>query len=347
MTQTNTMSSMQRVLTTLGHQEPDRIPFFLLLSMHGARELGVSIEEYFSKSEHVVEGQLRMLNKYKHDCLYPFFYTPLEVEAFGAEVLFYEDGPPNAGAPIIQKKSEISSLTAPAVTETACLLRVLETIHALKEKAGTETPIIAVVVSPFSLPVMQMGLPGYIELLYEEPDLFSKLMAVNKQFCTSWANAQLQAGATAICYFNPMASPTMITRDMYLKTGFQVDMQTLTQIQGPTAFHLASGNALPIINDLAATGTAAVGVSCLEDITAIKEACRNKLTIIGNLNGVEMRRWTPSQAEKTVKDLIAAAADGGGFILSDNHGEIPWQVDEEILLAISDAVHKWGCYSGV
>ncbi len=319
--QKETMSSMQRVLTTLGHKEPDRVPFFLLLSLHGARELGLSIEEYFSKSEYVVEGQLRMLNKYRHDCLYPFFYTPIEVEAFGGEVLFYEDGPPNSGAPIIQKKSEIPSLTAPTVQETSCLVRVLSTIATLKEKAGEETPIIGVVVSPFSLPVMQMGLPAYIELLYGDPELFNKLMAVNTEFCISWSNAQLAAGATAICYFNPMASPTMVSRDMYLQTGFEVDKQTLSQIQGPTAFHLASGNALPIIDDLATMGTAAVGVSSLEDITALKEACRNKITLIGNLNGIEMRRWTPAQAEKKVKDLITAAASGGGFILSDNHGE--------------------------
>ncbi len=42
--QKETMSSMQRVLTTLGHKEPGRVPFFLLLSLHGARELGLSIE---------------------------------------------------------------------------------------------------------------------------------------------------------------------------------------------------------------------------------------------------------------------------------------------------------------
>jgi uroporphyrinogen decarboxylase len=31
-------------------------------------------------------------------------------------------------------------------------------------------------------------------------------------------------------------------------------------------------------------------------------------------------------------------------VLSDNHGEIPWQVPEEILLVIADAVHTWGRY---
>ena len=43
------ITSLQRVLTTLGHQEPDRVPLFLLPTMHGARELGLSIKEYFSR----------------------------------------------------------------------------------------------------------------------------------------------------------------------------------------------------------------------------------------------------------------------------------------------------------
>ncbi len=73
------MTSLQRVLTTLGHQEPDRVPFFLLVTMHGAKELGISIKEYFSRAENVVEGQLRMRAKYRHDCLYNIFYAPVEV----------------------------------------------------------------------------------------------------------------------------------------------------------------------------------------------------------------------------------------------------------------------------
>lgn len=344
MTQQQTMSSMQRVLTSLSHKEPDRVPFFLLLSMHGAKELGLSIKDYFSKADYVVEGQLRMLNKYRHDCLYPFFYAPIEVEAFGGEVIYYEDGPPNSGASVIQKDSDIRVLNIPVVQDTACLSKVLTTISALKEKAGDETPIIAVAVSPFSLPVMQMGFSRYIELMYESPELFDHLMSINQEFCVSWANAQLQAGATAVCYFNPLASPTIISREMYLSRGFQTDKQTLARIKGPTATHLASGHCLPILDDLADTGTAAVGVSSLENLSKIKTACQGKLSIIGNLNGVEMRRWTPQQAVNKVKNAIATAAPGGGFILSDNHGEIPFQVGDDVLLAISEAVHQWGQY---
>ena len=339
------VSSMDRVLTTLSHKEPDRVPFFLLLTMHGSKELNMAIKDYFSKAENVAKGQLQMRKKYGHDCLYAFFYTPIEVEAFGAEVIFSDYGPPNSGTPMIQDPEKIMNLTPPDVRYSPCLSKVLDAISMMKQKVNDDAPIIGVAVSPFSLPVMQLGFDRYIEIMYERPDLFSRLMEINQEFCVSWSNAQLKAGATAICYFDPVSSSGITPPEMYLKTGFQVAQKTLSQIQGPTATHFASERCLPIIQDVARTGTAIVGVSALEDLAQVKAACKeNNLTVLGNLNGIEMRRWIPDETERIVKKAIAQAGPGGGFILSDNHGEIPWQVPEEILMAISEAVHRWGRY---
>jgi uroporphyrinogen decarboxylase len=105
------MTSMQRVLTTLGHREPDRVPLFLLLTLHGAKELGLSIKTYFSEPDNVVKGQMRLLAKYRHDCIYSFFYAPVEIEAFGGEVIFMDDGPPNSGEPVIKTHQDIRNLT--------------------------------------------------------------------------------------------------------------------------------------------------------------------------------------------------------------------------------------------
>ncbi|MBF0567143.1 MAG: methylcobamide--CoM methyltransferase MtbA, partial [Nitrospirae bacterium] len=84
--------------------------------------------------------------------------------------------------------------------------------------------------------------------------------------------------------------------------------------------------------------------SVFEDMAEIKKVCKGKLTVIGNLNGIEMRRWSAGDAETAVKDVISKAGKGGGFILSDNHGEIPFQVPDGVLYAVSDAVHRWGKY---
>lgn len=285
-----------------------------------------------------------MRARYRNDCIYNFFYAPIETEAWGGEVVYSDSGPPNSGTPLIQHPEDIPHLSPPDVTQSPCLAKVLDATRMLKADVGDEVPIIGVVMSPFSLPVMQLGFDRYIELLYERPDLFKLLMKKNETFCIEWANAQLDAGATAICYFDPVSSPTMTPRDIYLNTGFKVARRTLSGINGPTATHLASGRCLPIVDDLVETGTAVVGTSVLENLSNLKSACQKKLCVLGNLNGIEMCRWTPEETEKNVKDAIANAGPGGGFILSDNHGEIPWQVPDNVLMAVSDAVQKWGQY---
>lgn len=334
---------MERVLTTLGFREPDRVPFFLLLSLHGARTLRMSLKDFFERGEHVAEAQLSMQKRYGHDCLYAFFYAAIQTEAWGGDVIYREDGPPNAGAPIVQSISMIDRLTPPGLDHPR-LQEVLKAIRIMHDCSAGKVPIIGVVVSPFSLPVMQVGFEQYLDLLIDEPQRLRPLWQVNESFCISWANAQLAAGATAICYFDPMASPSMIPRDLYLETGFQSSCRVLSAIKGPVVTHLASGRSLSILDDLVCTGTRAVGVSAEEDLLEVKEACRGRLTVIGNLNGIEMRRWTPEQTTSIVRDALLKAGPGGGFILSDNHGEIPIQVPESVLETISETVFRWGRY---
>jgi len=339
-----TMTSMQRVLTALSHKEADRVPLFLLLSLYGARELQMSVKNYFSSHENIIRAQIAMLKKYGADCIYGFTYAAIEIEALGGEVIYVEEGPPNSGEPVIKKNGDIEKLEFPKVRETPCLLKALKAIEALKAFAGGETPIIGVVMSPFSAPVMQMGFEKYIELIYENRPLFDILMKKNSDFCVEWANAQLEAGASAICYFDPVSSPTIIDRGLFLETGFRVAKGAISKIKGAAAAHLASGRILPIIDDVAASGAAVIGASSLEDMKLVKEKCRGKISVLGNLNGIQMCGWDARRAETEVRKIIDSAACGGGLIISDNHGEIPWQVSEDVLLAISQAVREWGRY---
>lgn len=91
---------------------------------------------------------------------------------------------------------------------------------------------------------MQMGFDKYIELMYEQP----------------------------------VSSTTISTKEMYRKTGFEVAKRTIARIKGPTATHMASGRCLPIIGDIAKTGTAIIGVSTEENLEELKAACKNKLS---------------------------------------------------------------------
>lgn len=341
-----TMTSLERILTTISHKEPDRVPFILNPTMHPARDLGISLKKYFSSSELVSQGLISIREKFGTDAYIGFHYAPVEYEAFGGGVIFREDGPPNSGRPIIRTGEDIDKLEAPVVNETECLQVVTDMIRLLKRDAPDDAPIFGVAISPLSLPVMQMGFEDYIRLLYSDEARFKRLIEVNSRFFIDWATAQMKAGASAIIYYDPVSSPTIIPPELYRKTGLQIAKELIPQIPGPVVSAFASARVLSILDDVLSTGTAGVAVwgGGNESLSEIKRKCSGKATVIGNLNGIEMRHWSREKTFSVIKQAISDAAPGGGFILSDNHGEIPLQVPDEVLFAIRDAVHEYGRY---
>jgi uroporphyrinogen decarboxylase len=338
------MNCMERVMSALSFKEPDRVPLFLALTMHGAKELGLSLKDYFSSPQNIFEAQVKMQKKYSNDFYYGIYYGPIEVEILGGEIIFSEDGPPNSGDPLINSLSDIKNLNFPEVNKCKRLREVLKAINLMKEYSKGKIPILGIVMSPFSVPVMQMGFDKYIELIYQGENYFDELMDKNKKFCIEWANAQLDAGATAIGYFDPVSSSTIVTREQFIKTGYIIAKDTVKNIKGPVAMHFASGRCMDIIDLLPDIKIAMAGVSVLEDLSKLKAASFGKFSLAGNLNGIEMRRWTPGETVEIVREAIIKGGPGGGFVLSDNHGEIPYTVSEEVLLGIAETVKKYGNY---
>jgi uroporphyrinogen decarboxylase len=230
------------------------------------------------------------------------------------------------------------------VEDNPALRPVLEATASLKAAVGEDIPIAGVVVSPFSLPIMQLGFEAYLDLIYERPDLLARLLRINGEYCVAWAKAQLKAGASAIVYSDPASSPTITPRELALRYGMPAATSFISRIGGAAMIHLASGRGLALVEDVVATGAVGMSPNAEEDLGELKAACRGRLTLVGGLNALEMRYWTPEQAEAEVKRAIAQAGPGGGFVLSDNHGEIPFLVDEDILMAIAEAVRRWGRY---
>jgi uroporphyrinogen decarboxylase len=333
---------MERILNTISIKEVDRIPFILTLTHHGAKELGISIEKYYSAPENVIKGQKILQEKYQHDAVMGANYFAFEIEPFGGEVIFSLDGPPNTGKPPLANKELINSLEVPDFDHLKSYQNTLSIIQGLKVAYGNTMPIVGGVISPFSIPIPQMGFDKYIELLYLSPDEFKVLMKINIEYCTKWANAQLAAGATFIAYFDPMASTDMIPRDLFLKTGYNVAKDTFAGFNGPYAYHFTSGRATNTFGDVSTLNPLVIGISAKDQIKDLIQAYPKGPTVLGNLSGINMVNWSKNYAEKQVKSIIDEVKPLGKFILADNHGEIPYAVSNETLKGISDGIDKYG-----
>lgn len=337
------MTPMQRVGAVLAGRPPDRVPVFLPLTMHGAAEVGLPLGEYYASARAFATGQAKLSARFGDDMAYSFFYAGIEFEAFGGEVEFYDDGPPNTVGPLLTIGA-VAGLHPPAVSESLPLARVLTATEMLAGRLGGRVPILGVAMAPYTLPVLQLGFGEYLAALREDPVAVHRLIEVNEHFTVDWANAQLAAGATAVAYFDPMASAEVVSHDLFARIGLPSMRRTMARIKGPCVALMASAQSRAILPELFTTPAVAVNVGADDDLAGFKAAAGGRVAVVGNLNGLAMRRWSSAQAHAAVAAAIAAAGPGGGYVLSDCHGEIPTQVPDDVLLALVDAVHEYGRY---
>lgn len=77
------------------------------------------------------------------------------------------------------------------------------------------------------------------------------------------------------------------------------------------------------------------------DIFKAKKVLGDTMCIMGNVSASLLANGTPSDVEKTVKDILDKCADGGGLIIS---AENPVNCKFENLKALVDATKKYGVY---
>ena len=339
-----TLTAMERVVTALGRGIPDRVPFFLPVTLHGAPACGLSIEEYFARPDLIVEAQLHFQRRFGHDALVGYTFAAREAEAFGQPPLYYTDGPPNAGLPCLREFTDIDRLRPPHIPDCPGLQNSLAVQRGLKAAVGETIPIIGLALSPFSLPVMQMGFDAYLQLMHEDEQRFLRLMEVNAAFCVDWINAQLAAGATTVVFYDPVGSSTIVSDDLYQRLCLPVEREVVAQVGGPLVAHFAGARALNRVEALCDLGFPMVCVSTFEDLAEAKAVCEGKIAVCGNLNAITMRNWDTATTEAEIRLAIQKGGPGGGFLLTDNHGEIPFQVPLTVLDTIAATVRREGGY---
>ena len=109
----------------------------------------------------------------------------------------------------------------------------------------------------------------------------------------------------------------------------------------------SDGNIWPLLDMIVEAGADAINPlepSAGMDIAEVKAKYGRQVCLVGNIDcGDLLSHGTPEQVEAAVKQCIADAGPGGGFILSSSNS-IHSSVKPENFVAMVRATHKWGGY---
>ncbi len=338
------MEPIERVTIALKHKEPDKVPIFLFMIIHGAKILNIGFDEYFSKAENVMRGQIALQEKYHHDCLYPFFYAAKEYEAFGGLRRIMKHGSPESGPPIFSSAEELLESELPSV-QNPHLEEIAKAQRLLYEQKGDSLPIVNSIIAPLSLPVMLLGFEKWIEYIVDTPEIAKDVVRHLIDYSIDFSNYLIENHAAAVVYFNPVASNQMIRFPEYIEISYEFDRKYYSKVKGAAVYAMAGGRSTELMDVLAnKVGIHGVVVSHDDNLAELKQKYGKRLILVGNLENISMIRWSEEETEQRVKNCINQAAKGGGYIIADHHGEIPFNVSDSTLHGLVKARDKWGVY---
>ena len=192
-----------------------------------------------------------------------------------------------------------------------------------------------------------MGIMEFSYNVYDNPDLvkeihrrFSEWSArvvehLNKlDFDFLWVNDDLA----------DTKAPFM-SRAMYQEFFLPYQKMVAGAIKKPWIYH-SDGNLMPILDDLLTlgmTGLHPIQPSAM-DIGKVKALYGNQVCLLGNIDlDYTLTLGTPEEVEKEVKERIAVAGQGGGYIITSANS-LPDYCKTENVWAMSRAIQKYGKY---
>ncbi|TFF95297.1 MAG: hypothetical protein EU547_07685, partial [Promethearchaeota archaeon] len=198
----NEMSSYERVMMSLKHEEPDRVPVVPFAQTFSAKFAGIPFSEYVSHAETFLKGQLDVYKAFGWDALCFSSDVGIYAEALGAKISFPKDDVPRIVKPILthgNMYNDFKNLEMPDPLDAGRLSESIKAIEMAKKQLGDEVPIIGWTEGPFQgLALLAGGDPMQVFYLLDHPDEAKEMLDWYADFEIDVARAMYEAGADII-----------------------------------------------------------------------------------------------------------------------------------------------------
>lgn len=341
------ITGMDRLAAAINGEESDRIPVFCNLLDQGARELGMSIKEYYSRGEYVAEGQLRMRAKYGYDNLWSLFYVGKEAQLLGCRKTIYAaDGPPNIGEMVIRTYDDVGKLQVPDdITGHPAFEESLTCLKILSAEAGGKYPICAYLTASLTLPAILMGMEKWLELFLAGPvDVRDELLAKCSDFFHKQIKAYRDAGANVLIYSNPFGSTDFIPMRLFREVSLTWMERDLKPVGTRGVVYYCGSSKLNNVIDqvIERLGLSVFYLSPLDDIAEGKKIIAGRGLCCGVINDIKLMDWSKEEIRREVKRMIDQGKPGGRFLFGTL--VMPYNIPEESILAMLEAAYEYGRY---
>ncbi len=329
------MNALHRIQSVLQGRPTDRRAVSLTLSLYGARLTNCPLTKYYADPAAYARGQRAVRETFQPDALFGPLSLPLEGASFGSEIRFFDNQAPNLKRPALASAADLPRLTVPDIDSHPIQRYFTEAIRLMARDHSGEVSIAAIALSPVDLPVMLLGIEGWLEALLFDQTGTQNILNMSAPYFVRRVNALFRAGATFIVLPCPFVNPRIVTRAMAEQLISTVLSPAFAQVNGPLVIHSGGAPLAPFINLFA--GLPNVIGFVLNHGDSVAEA-RQKIgpepLLIGNIEGPELVDQTPAQIEADCMALLQNAQDDPRFILGTSGADVRFDTPVEHILLL-------------
>jgi MtaA/CmuA family methyltransferase len=280
------MTSHQRVHSIVAGRPADHVPAMPIFMIWAAKRYGVSYADYVRDYRILCDCQLRLLEEFGPDVVQLISDPYRETADVGAELVYYDDGPPRCLQPPLADKVGLAHLQQPDPLGGGRMTDRVQGAAHLRERVGGQIPIMGWIEGPIAQAVDLRGMQALMLDTVDDPafvrDLFGWVVELEARF----ALAQIEAGCDLIGIGDAAAS--WVSARVYEEMVLPGEQRLVQAIHGAGALarlHIC-GNTTHLLPLMARTGCDIIDLDHLVPIEEARPALGESPVILGNFDPV-------------------------------------------------------------
>jgi len=227
-----------------------------------------------------------------------------------------------------------------------------DAVRFMRDCLGPAYPMIMWLTAPFKLSWrLRGGMQNLLVDFVKRPELVHALARTTTDLLLAMVEGAAAAGLDAIILAGDIAgeqAPLFSLRHFreYVRPYYE-EIRAAARARGLAVIYHSDGNVWPFMEeliDIGFEGFNPIQPQCM-DIAEVKKKFGSRLCLVGNIDCRDLLCFgTEEEVDRVVRETVASAAPGGGYILSSSNSIHPG-VRPENFIAMVKAGQKYGAYS--
>jgi uroporphyrinogen decarboxylase len=342
---------LERVLCTIFHKEPDRVPVVHFLLGAARRITGVSYEDFSRRPEAAADAYYTATRLLGGDAMYTVIDLSVEAADFGQEIIYPPDSTayPNYNRPLIATPDDYERLETFDPRKSPRMSAGIELGRILSKKAGVRYPVMGFCFGPLGVLAMMRGAQRLFVDCLKYPEKVKCALEVITEVLVDYVHAQCDVGVDSVMLDTLFASQSGISRDLWVEMEGVYAKRIADEIRRcgalVTLHNCGTGPYFDLqleYMDPVLISFAYLPDDC-KDMAELKEKYGKRTALAGFIPTDSICIESPVRIMEIARGQMRVLAPGGGFVLAPGC-EYPPNVDLTNAVALVKAAELYGKY---